>query len=104
LGDDTLFSQILLGLAFIFFAYEHHQGREWIINNKLKNAWSLEKRHAYQKALVLPYTLLGILFILMGFVESLNVFSVTEYVVLYSVLAIPILGYSFLKARTFFKD
>lgn len=99
-----MFSKILLGLIFAFFAFEHYRGREWIISNKIKNRWTYKKRINYQKTLVLPYALLGCLFIVMGIVEYLSILSVTDFLLLYIGLASVILIYSAFKVIPFFKD
>ncbi|MGM0436290.1 MAG: hypothetical protein ACQEQA_04495 [Bacillota bacterium] len=104
MGGESFLSQILLGMLLSFFAFEHYKGREWIINKALKNKRMPKKRFAYKKTPFMPYAMLGTFFIVMGIVESTNVFSMTEFIILYFELAGIILLYTAFKIRSFYKN
>ena len=94
----------MLGGLFYFFAHEHYKGREWLIRNSFKNNWSYNKRVAYQKNLVVPYSMLATLFIVMGIVEDMAIMSVRHFVYLYFALAFVVFMYTAYRVWPFFRN
>lgn len=65
---------------------------DFIISKKAKQNIGEHKIKHFQKASVLPFFLLGILFIAMGVIEEMNVFETPIFLTIYIALSIIPLG------------
>lgn len=75
---------------------------DFIINKKAKQDLGEHKIKAFQKALGLPFFLLGILFIAMGIIEKMNVFKTSIFMTIYIALSIIPLGMMLLNKKKYF--
>ncbi len=87
-----MYAQLFLGIAMLVMALGHWRGKVSLLRSGIREALDGEARRSYQRSLALPYTCLGILFIVMGLVEKQAVLQGSRFVALYIVLAfVPIL-------------
>ena len=87
-----MYTQIILGIAFIIIGIGHLFNVNMFLGKKAKAFINANNINYYQKGLSLPYTLLGVLLITMGIVERINVLETFIYIGLYVVLAVIPLG------------
>ena len=83
-----MYTQIILGSAFIIIGIGHLLNVNIFLGKKAKAFINSNNLKYYQKGLALPYTLLGVLLITMGIVERMNVLETFIYIALYVVLAV----------------
>lgn len=87
-----MYAQLFLGVAMLLTGFGHWRGKSFLIRNSLRDDLSGEALRSFQKSLALPYTCLGILFIVMGLVEKQGGLQGPAFVVVYIVLGfVPIL-------------
>lgn len=65
---------------------------DFMIRRKLLEELGEHRKRSYLKGLVLPYLLLGLLFISMGILEEMNVLKTPVFIALYFTLSAPLLG------------
>ncbi len=99
-----MFAQIALGILFYFFAFQHYRGKATMLRKSLRNKWPARDRMAFQRRLALPHVFLGTLFIAMGIVERFAGLSTPRFIALYMLLALPMLFFSFYRARDLYKS
>jgi hypothetical protein len=87
-----VFAQIFLGIGIIAKGIFHWANSTVFISNKVKQKISEHQLEEFQKGMVLPHFLLGMLFIGMGIIEEMNIFKTSIFVVIYIVLAVIPLG------------
>ncbi len=87
-----MYAQLFLGIAMLLMALGHWRGKATLIRSSIRDVLSGEALRSYQRSLALPYTCLGILFIVMGLVEKQEILHGPVFVAVYILLAlVPIL-------------
>ena len=91
MGGERLYAQIFLGVWMLINAVLNLFQVKIFLKKSAISILSKEELASYQRGFVLPYTLLGILFIVMGNIESKDLLSTPVFIVVYVILAsIPI--------------
>ncbi|MGO1470367.1 MAG: hypothetical protein ACTHW2_10135 [Tissierella sp.] len=86
-----MFAQILLGIFMIIIGVFHLMNSKLFLGNRAKRNIKTKKIKSFQKGMVLPHFLLGMLFISMGIVEKMFDMQRLSFIGLYVVLgAIPL--------------
>lgn len=87
-----MYAQLFLGIAMLLTGLGHWRGKSFLIRSSIRDVLDGEALRAYQRSLALPYTCLGILFIVMGLAEKQGGLQGPLFVTVYIVLAlVPIL-------------
>ncbi len=87
-----MYAQLFLGIAMLVMAFGHWRGKAFLVRSSIREVLHGDALRSFQKSLVLPYTYLGVLFIVMGLAEKQAVLRGPLFVGLYIVLAlVPIL-------------
>lgn len=63
-----MYAQLFLGIAMLVMASGHWRGKASLIRSGIREVLQGDALRSYQRSLALPYTCLGILFIVMGLV------------------------------------
>lgn len=87
-----MFAQIFLGIGIIVKGIFHWANTNVFISNKVKQNISEHQLGEFQKGMVLPHFLLGMLSIVMGIIEKMNILKTSIFVAIYVVLAVIPLG------------
>jgi len=80
-------AQIFIGVCMFINAILHFFQVKIFLKKSEISIFSEEELASYQRGFVLPYTLLGILIIAMGIIESKDVLSTPVFIVVYVLLA-----------------
>ncbi|MCU6707339.1 hypothetical protein M6D81_01340 [Paenibacillus sp. J5C_2022] len=86
-----MYAQIFLGVWMLVQGFCHLFKLKFLLRKSFVSALSEEERVSYQKGLVIPYLLSGMIFIGMGIIERSEVFPLPLFLGLYILLtAIPV--------------
>lgn len=83
-----MYAQIFLGIWMLLNAGFHFFNLKFFLRKSVISILSEDELVSYQKGMVLPYILLGILFIAMGIIEYKELFSTPVFIGVYIILVI----------------
>ena len=82
-----MYFQIFLGVWMLINAVLNLLKVKIFLKKSIRSTLSEAELSSYQRGVVLPFTLLGILFITMGIIENRNLVSTSVFIVIYIILA-----------------
>lgn len=87
-----MYAQLFLGIAMLVMAFGHWREKAFLVRSSIREVLHGDALRSFQKSLALPYTYLGVLFIVMGLVEKQGILHGPVFVAVYIILAlVPIL-------------
>lgn len=83
-----MYAQICLGIVFIGMGICHSFKVKIFLRKRLVEELGKNLIEKYQKGLIFPYLMLGIIFITMAIIETLNVLQTPVFIGMYIILAV----------------
>jgi len=83
-----VFAQILLGIVFIGMGISHLLKIKTFVSNRILDKLGKNEIEKYQKGLIFPHVMIGVIFIIMGIIENKEILQTPVFVGLYIILAI----------------